>query len=107
MSALWHWTIILSGMVVTYAIRLSFVVLLPPERMPDIVRRGLRYVPPTVLAAIILPELLLTEGALNISLSNDRLLTGIVAALVTWRFSLVWLTIVIGLVLLGVLTSLG
>ena len=86
MSMLWHWGIILGGMVATYTIRLTFVVLLAPERMPDIVRRGLRYVPPAVLAAIILPEPLLTEGALNISLSNDRLLTGIVAALITWRF---------------------
>ncbi len=107
MSALWHLGIILGGMVATYTIRLSFVVLLTPERMPDIVRRGLRYVPPAVLAAIIVPELLLTEGALNITLSNDRLLTGIVAALITWRFRRVWLTIVVGLVLLWVLASLG
>ena len=91
------WGVILGGMLVTYATRLSFVALVPPERMPALFRRGLSYVPPTVLGAIILPELTRPAGALDLSLGNHRLVAGVLAALVAWRSGNVWLTILVGM----------
>lgn len=99
------WVIILGGMAVTYLIRLSFVVIIPPEQMPEVLGRGLVYIPPAVLAAILFPELVLADGAVNLSLSNYQLLAGIVAAVVAWRLKNTWLTIGSGMLVLWLLTS--
>ena len=58
---------------ITYLIRLSLFLL--PDRvvLPPWLLRALRYVPAAVLSAIIFPELFLPNGALDISLGNERL----------------------------------
>lgn len=100
------WFIILGGMVATYLIRLSFIALLPHERLPALFRRGLTYVPPAILSALIFPEILRTDGYLDLSPGNPRLLAGIVAALVAWRTRSVWLTILLGMAALWLFSSL-
>ncbi|MFA5028598.1 MAG: AzlD domain-containing protein [Candidatus Methylomirabilota bacterium] len=69
--------------IVTYAIRLSMVLLVGHAAVPPLLRRALRFVPPAVLAALILPDLLLPAAAP--SAVNPRLLAGALAALVAWR----------------------
>ena len=101
------WTIIIGGMVVTYLIRLSFIFFIPPDRMPGLFRRGLRYVPPAVLAALIAPDLMIIDGTLQFSFTNHRLIAGIVAALVAWRTGNIWLTIGSGMFVFGLLSILG
>jgi len=103
MSELALWAIILGGMLVTYAIRLSFIALIPIERLPSLLLRSLRFVPPAILAALIAPELLRPFGAMDLSLQNHRLLAGGIAALVAWRFRNTWLTIVTGMLALWLL----
>lgn len=98
------WLIVLGGMLTTYLIRLSFVALVPPDRLPLLFRRGLNYIPPAVLAAILLPELTLTDGALDLSLSNPRLIAGALAALAAWRLRNTWLTIAVGMIALWLLS---
>jgi branched-subunit amino acid transport protein len=91
----------------TYATRLSFILLFGRREVPAIVRRALRFVPPAVLTAIIFPELLLPKGQIDLSLGNERLLAGIVAALIAWRSKNVLLTIVAGMAVLLLLLFLG
>ena len=98
-------TIILAGLI-TYGIRLSFIVLQDRIRMPDLIQRALRFVPPAVFTAVFLPELFLTDGDLNLSLGNMRLLSGILAILVAWRTKNVTLTIVVGMLALWILQAL-
>lgn len=88
---------------ITYAIRLSLFLL--PERigLPPWLLRGLRYVPAAVLSAIIFPELFLVDGLLDVSLHNERLLAGFVAALVAWRTRNVMLTVAAGMLVLWLL----
>jgi branched-subunit amino acid transport protein len=95
-------TIILAGML-TYAIRLSFVVLQDRIKMPDLIQRALRFVPPAVFTAVFLPELLLSDGSLNFSLGNARLLAGLLAILVAWRTKNTMLTILVGMLALWIL----
>ena len=76
------WIIILGGMLVTYLIRLSFILLIPLERFPERFQRGLRFVPPAVLAALITPELFRPGGVWDISLGNERLLARMLAILI-------------------------
>lgn len=89
--------------VITYAIRLSLFLL--PERvmLPPWLLRALRYVPVAVLSAIILPELLLPSGTLDFSLGNERLLAGVVAAVVAWRTRNVFVIVVVGMIVLWLL----
>jgi len=92
-------TMIFAGMV-TYAIRLSFILLIGIREPPDLVRRALRYVPPAVLTAIVFQELFVSNSGLNISLGNPRLLAGLVAIFVAWRTKNALLTIVVGMIAL-------
>ena len=104
MSTGYLWAIIIGGMIVTYLTRLSFTVILPPERLPKIMQRGLRFVPSAILAAIALPELIRPEGVVDISLNNPELIAGTIAAIVAWRTRNTWLTILVGMLVLWVLT---
>jgi branched-subunit amino acid transport protein len=91
---------------VTYLIRLSLIALLGRVEVPPLVQRGLRFVPPAVLSAIVFPELLRPNGAFALSLGNVRLLAGVLAALIAWRTKNVFLTIAVGMLALWALRAL-
>jgi branched-subunit amino acid transport protein len=95
------------GGALTFATRLSFIVLLAHVEPPPLVRRGLRLVPPAVLSAIILPELLVRDGTVDASLRNPRLLAGAIAAAIAWRTRNVPLTIAAGMAALWALQRLA
>ena len=99
------WLIIVGMGIVTYAIRLSLIVLLGRLDVPPLVQRALRFVPPAVLSAIILPEVLRPGGALDISFGNDRLIAGVLAAVVAWRTRNVFLSIAVGMIALWILSA--
>ena len=94
------WLVMIIIGVITFLTRLSFIALQDKLQMPDIISRGLKYVPTAVLTAIIVPELLLTSGSLDISFGNARLFAGILAGLVAWRTKNVFLTILVGMLAL-------
>lgn len=96
------WLTMLTVGILTFGIRLSFIVILDRWQPPELIQRSLRFVPVAVLTAIIVPELVLPGGIVDISISNLRLLAGIVAMLVAWKTkNIVW-TIIAGMgVLLG------
>jgi branched-subunit amino acid transport protein len=95
------------GGLLTFATRLSFIALLGRVETPDLLRRALRYVPPAVLSAIILPELLVRHGAVDPSFHNPRLLAGLAAAAVALRTRNVLLTIAVGMAALWALQALA
>jgi len=97
------WFILICMGLVTYAIRLSMILLLERVDLPPIIQWALYLVPPAVLSAIVFPELLMPSGMLYLSFGNVRLLAGVLAAVVAWRTKNVLLTIVVGMVALWVL----
>jgi branched-subunit amino acid transport protein len=101
------WLTILAVGILTYGTRLSFIYLFGRRQIPARVKRGLRFVPPAVLTAIIFPELFLPNGTLEISLGNERLLAGLIAALVAWRTGNVVATIIAGMGALLIIQALG
>jgi branched-subunit amino acid transport protein len=101
------WLLLLGMGLITYAIRLSLILLLGRVTLPPLLLRGLRFVPPAVLSAVALPELLRPAGQLNLSLGNAHLLAGVLAILVAWRTRSVLLTIVVGMAALWALKWLG
>lgn len=101
--SLWLFFVLLAAG--TFALRLSFIYLFGKVEMPGWLRRALRFVPASVLAALVFPALAYPNGALDLSLENVRLLAGIGGALVAWKTRNVLWTIAVGMVLLWVLQA--
>lgn len=99
------WMTILGAGAVTFALRLSFIALLGRIRIPPSLGRALRFVPAAVLTAMVIPLLFYEDGALEVSLGNERLLAGLVAALIAWRTRNVLLTLGGGMATLWILQA--
>lgn len=91
------WVVMLSLGVLTFLTRLSFIGLFQRWQPPDLVRRALRYVPVAALMAIIVPELLMQDGTLNLNPLNPRLLAGLLAVFIAVRTRSVTWTIMLGM----------
>ena len=101
------WLIIIGMGIITYAIRLSMIVLSGQIQLGDHLQRALRYVPPAVLSAIILPEMVQPGGTLDLSLGNERLLAGLIAIVVAWSTkNMIW-TVAVGMIALWLLQTIG
>jgi branched-subunit amino acid transport protein len=94
------WAVIVGMGVVTFALRASFLLLPQRYRLPALLRRALPFVPAAVLTALWAPELAVQKGVLQLSLHNERLLGGLVAMVVAWRWRLTLVTIASGLLAL-------
>ena len=97
------WLVMLIGGLITFTIRFSFIYLFGKFHISETVRKALHYVPPAVLSAIVFPEILIRNGALNLSFENDRLLAGLVAIVVAWFSKNILVTIIVGMIALFVL----
>jgi branched-subunit amino acid transport protein len=106
LSPLSLWLVLILGGLITFAIRLSFIVLLGRYETPSGLQRALRYVPPAVLSAIILPELIMQDGAPSFALSNVRLLAGLLATLIAWKTRNAIITVIVGMAALWILQAL-
>jgi len=101
------WLVVIGMGVITYAIRLSMIVLSGQIQLSDSLQRALRYVPPAVLSAIIVPEMVQPGGTLDLSLGNERLLAGLIAIVVAWTTkNMIW-TVAIGMIALWILQAIG
>lgn len=101
------WIVIIIGGLITFGMRFSLIYLFGRFEVPETMRKALHYVPPAVLSAIIFPELLIRNGALDISLSNARMLAGIIAIITAWFSRNTLITILIGMAALFLLQWLG
>lgn len=97
------WLVMLAGGLITFGMRFSLIYLFGRFEVPETMRKALRYVPPAVLSAIILPELLIRDGALHFSFDNIRLLAGIIAIIAAWVSRNTLLTILVGMAALLIL----
>lgn len=94
------WLTIIACGIVTFLIRFSFIAIHGRVTMPDWFTRALTFVPIAVLSAITMPEILIQDNVVDVSILNPRLIAGIAAALVAWRTKNVMLTIGAGMVVL-------
>ncbi len=89
--------LILGMMLVTFGTRYPIMALLRKRRLPEQFRLALEYVPPAVLVAIIVPEVLAPSGDLFLSMSNSALAASLAAVLISLRTKNLLLTIVGGM----------
>ena len=104
MSAAWTWWIVILIVgALNYLSRLSFIALFAHVEMPPLVARALRFVPSTMLAAIVVPAIVFTApGTLVFSYTNPKLVAALVAALIAWRMKSATATMVGGMVALWI-----
>ncbi len=77
----WIAILVVSG--VTFLLRASFILFADPQRFPHRFRQALAFVSPAVLAAIVVPGLLIADGHLDTTLANPRWIAGAVAIVAT------------------------
>lgn len=99
------WAIILAAGAFTFATRASFIVLQGEREFPEGLRRALRFVPASVLAAIVWPAVFAPEHQLALSPANLRIFAAAVAVLVAWRSRNVLATIAAGMATLWLLQA--
>ena len=97
------WLIMIALALGTFLIRISFIILFSNREVHPLIVRALRFVPASVLSALVLPQILTRNNSLRISLTNPQLIAGIIAALIAWRTKNVLFTILSGMVVLWVL----
>lgn len=95
---LWF-TVLLAGLL-TFLIRYSFIGTAGGYTPPAWFRGMMRFVPIAALTALIWPDLLMVDEAAHLSLSNPRLIAGVVAGIVAWRSGNIFLTIGVGMAVL-------
>ena len=97
MDALTAWILIAGLAATSFGSRGSFILFLARVEMPRGVQRALRFVPPAVFTALLVPELVFAGGALRIAVDNPKLVAALVAAPVAWRTHSTTATILVGM----------
>lgn len=90
---------LIAGMtIVTFAIRYSMFLIAGRFEFPASLIKALRYVPPAVLTAIIVPSVLIPTGqGVNLNYTNTYLVGAVVALGVSWLSQNLLLTILLGM----------
>lgn len=83
--------------VVTYLPRLLPAWFLRGRTLNPFIEAWLKYVPVAVLAALLLPSLLVSEGQLNLTWSNLYLWAAIPAGLTAWKTRSMFATVLVGM----------
>jgi branched-subunit amino acid transport protein len=94
-SSMTVWLIMIALAVGTFLIRISFIFLLSNREVHPLIARALRFVPASVLSALVIPQILTRNDSLSISLTNPQL--------IAWRTKNVLFTILSGMVVLWLL----
>jgi branched-subunit amino acid transport protein len=94
------WLIMIALAVGTFLIRISFIILFNNREVHPLIARALRFVPASILSALVIPQILTRNNSLRISLANPQLIAGVIAAVVAWRTKNVPFTILSGMVVL-------
>lgn len=99
------WTTMIACGLVTFALRLSFIAAEGRVTFPAWFRVLLPFVPVATLTGLVVPELLLSQGALWLSWSNARLMAGLVAIVIAAVTRSVLWTLVGGFAALALLSG--
>jgi len=94
----WEILLIVGMTLVTFGVRYPVLALVSRIPLPQPLLNALKFIPPAVLTAIVLPALLAPDGdRLDISFANDYLVAGAGAAMVAWRTHNILLTLAVGM----------
>lgn len=95
-----YWPVVLGIGLGTFAIRYSFILIMDRLTLPDAFHRMLRFIPASVLTALVTPSVLLHKNGVTAFAGWDRLIAALVAVLVAWKTRNTLATIASGMVVL-------
>ena len=95
------WIVVITAGVATFAMRFVFIGLFGRVTVPEWLERALRYVAPSVLAAITLPAVVAPGGVLSVW--NPFVPAAIIGGLAAWRTRSIGISIAAGLISLWIL----
>lgn len=99
-----YWPITLGIGIGTFLIRYSFILIMDKITLPEALTRMLRFIPASVLPALIVPAILLhKEHGIATFAGYPQLVGGLVAAAVAWKTKNILATIGSGMVVLWVM----
>ena len=75
----WLWVLMLVMGLITFAIRVSFLVLPASTKLPDVFERALKYVAAAVLPALVIPDVLFRAPPIGWAFDPVRLIAASVA----------------------------
>ncbi len=93
--------IILGMGLVTYLPRLFPVWFLSSRDLPQVVIVWLKYIPPAVLAAMLLPSVVVSGDRLDLSPNNLFLLAALPTLVVAWKTRSLFASVLVGMVLVA------
>ncbi|MCA9996731.1 MAG: AzlD domain-containing protein [Anaerolineales bacterium] len=97
------WLAVIGMGIITYVIRLSLLGIWERVELTAVTHRALKFVPIAVLSAILVPELVMPGGTINLSLGNGRLIAGLIAIAVAWKSQDAFWPVVVGMIVLWLL----
>ena len=89
--------LIVGMMIATFSVRYVMFGASSRIQLSPALLNALRYVPPVVLSAIVVPEVLLSNGVLSVGVMNARLVGAIAAITVSYLTRNLLLTIILGM----------
>lgn len=81
----------------TFALRYSFILIVDMIKMPETLRRSLRFIPASVLTAIVVPAMVFHRIPGGVEADWRRMLAGALAAAAAWKTRSMPLTIAVGM----------
>lgn len=90
--------LILGMVAATYSSRILPFALLEGREIPHLIQRYLRFVPVSVLTALIVLMTMTPQGTIDLRLTNAHLWGGVASAIVAWRTRRLLPTIALGIV---------
>ena len=84
---------------VTYIPRMLPIIALTDRSLPDIVIIWLNYIPPAILAALLIPSIMLSDGEINLGGSNVFLWASIPTIAVAAKTKNLYAPVIVGMLL--------
>ena len=94
-GGLWLWGVFVVMMLITVVLRGSFIMLGERAQLPPTAYRVLRYAPAAALSALVMPDILLVDGALTPI--NPKLVAAAVVVVIVMRSRNPWLPFILGM----------
>lgn len=98
--------IVLGMSIVTYIPRALPIVILSKLKIPDWFLNWLKYIPVAVLSALLVPGILVSDGAMNFSLGNRSLIAAVPCILIAAKTKNLFITVLSGMLVMLLLNLL-
>ena len=89
-----YWILVFTIGIFTYLKRASFIIFLSNWEMPRWMRKSLQFVPVTIFPALVAPLIFMTNGQLDLSPTNIKIISALITLIVATRFGNLLLSIV-------------